>query len=111
DQGNMLLRLLYRTWRAREGDPVGRDEVQNDGKVWCWWRPGGGSGPPEYSRSDAASVSRTLRRLGQRGLVECINSVSAAARRTTDVALTPEGMAVAEKLATENWGKHWKKNG
>jgi DNA-binding MarR family transcriptional regulator len=53
-----------------------------------------------YSRSDQASISRAVRRLEGRGLVKRLNAVSkpGLARRTTHVALTDEGRAIAEAV-------------
>lgn len=51
------------------------------------------------TRSQAASLSRSLRRLEARGLVQRRNQSSASPRRSTHVAFSAAGEAVAETLA------------
>jgi hypothetical protein len=50
-----------------------------------------------YSRSEQASMSRALHRLQARGLVRCENHINEG-RRTTHVALTDAGRAIAETV-------------
>ena len=56
---------------------------------WLWTEP---------TRSEAASLSRSLRRLESRGLVQRKNQQTGSRRRATHVAFTPAGEAVAEEL-------------
>ena len=51
-----------------------------------------------WTRADAAAVSRALRRLERRGLVERLPARPAGATRTTHVRLTDRGRAVADRL-------------
>jgi DNA-binding MarR family transcriptional regulator len=62
------------------------------------------------SRSDSASISRAVRRLEDRGLIERLNHVSGAPgegyatqMRTTHIRLTESGRAVAERLTETTW--------
>jgi hypothetical protein len=108
-QANVLLRLLWRSrlLQARLACIRG-DFVSTSGKAWLAWKPGGeyGASREGYTRSDAASISRTLRRLSRRGLVEARNTISGG-RRTTTVCLSPAGFDLAERLAKESWGEDW----
>jgi len=69
---------------------------------WTLWSPGSvhrsrwGNGE-EWPRVYAASISRTLRRLEQRGLVERASET----RRTMLVRLTPAGLQVAKRLTCQ----------
>jgi hypothetical protein len=51
-----------------------------------------------WTRAESAAVSRTLKRLCQRGLLERWNMCSGNSARTTDVAMTPTGWDVAQRL-------------
>mgnify|MGYP006352915013 CR=1 FL=1 len=62
------------------------------------------------SRSDSASISRALRRLEDRGLIERLNHVSGSSdegyvtqMRTTHIRLTESGRALAERLTQTTW--------
>jgi len=59
------------------------------------WRPSKAHAPGTWTRSDSASLSRSLRRLERRGLVE---RIALGRCRTTSVRLTDTGRATAEEL-------------
>jgi hypothetical protein len=74
------------------------------GKISLRWQPSkwanNPADPEDYSpwtRSDAASMSRTIRRLKDRGLIETENWVSDK-HRTTLVCLTDAGREAAKRL-------------
>ena len=75
------------------------------GSVGLKWQPGKWrAANPEngpWTRADAAAVSRTLRRLCQRGLVDRSNTVSGDPTRTTSVQLTPRGRLIIERLTKQ----------
>ena len=86
----ILLRLLYE-WYQRQ-DPQTRD------RVGVPWGPG-------LSRVRTASVSRSLRRLEQRGLLQRLTICHGAAlrgQRTTNIILSPSGLALAQQW----YGEH-----
>ena len=72
-----------------ERERMGRDTPWQGG--YYWWH---GSA----TRSAQASMSRALRRLEARGLVRRLNHMSGSPERTTHVAPTAEGRAIAERL-------------
>jgi DNA-binding HxlR family transcriptional regulator len=98
-----------------EADPADRNHWRDRG-VSLAWQPFGAYGEGRadgLTRSESASMSRTLRRLEARGLVHRYNTISGdppavAKRRTTDITLTPAGRKLAEKLADENWPEDWR---
>lgn len=108
-QQDCLLKLLWRSRMLLERDrrAYWKDFVIG-GVAHLAWKPGGKYGEMQgaYTRSDAASICRTLRRLKARGLVESYSDIRERGR-TTMVYLTPTGYAVAEQLAQEGWGKDW----
>lgn len=67
---------------------------------WMPWRPSKGrmAVASGWTRVDSASISRCLRRLEGRGLVERTNDIMGG-KRTTLVRLTPLGEAVANRLS------------
>jgi hypothetical protein len=119
EQVNLLLHLLLRTREVRDLDLIShpRDHVDHDG-VYLGWQPAGDYGAEargDWSRSESASQSRTLRRLRQRGLVWCgthydLNDPRLGGPRTTIVKLTPAGLALAEKLADAEWPPTWRED-
>ena len=60
------------------------------------WYPA--KGQEDWERSDSAIISRALRRLEARGLVERNNDITRNGRRTTRVKLTPLGLSIAKRL-------------
>lgn len=60
------------------------------------WYPA--KGFDDWKRSDSATISRALRRLEHRGLVERKNEISDRVGRTTRVKLTAAGIAIAKRL-------------
>ena len=62
------------------------------------WAPTRWADP--WTPADRAVISRALRRLEQRGLVERKNEVTNTPRRTTNVRLTDRGREVAKRLTT-----------
>lgn len=98
-QRSLLLDIYERTCRA----------VENGGRPWVRWTPRdhfvfvGLDGTRravqrgEYERSWSASISRSLRELCRRGLMERANDVTGGAR-TTFVQLTVAGVYAARSL-------------
>ena len=70
------------------------------GVGWANWYPSKGPSAIEcgWTRADSATVSRSLRRLADRGLVERCNHATGTTLRTTAARLTPLGVAAAERL-------------
>lgn len=78
------------------------------GVTYLRWSPAGRYGSDKtYTRAEAASFSRTLRRLQDRGLLELHNTISGTPRRATEVSFTPIGREVAAALAARHWGDDW----
>lgn len=89
EQKSVLLWLLDYCNRIESS---GNDHAKQDIALWgVPWRTNG------LTRSEHASLSRTLRRLETRGLVIRKNDVSDG-RRTTGVVLTANGRQIAEAV-------------
>jgi hypothetical protein len=107
----MSLESLLDSWTTEE---FWQETSIKNGEAWLAWKPAGPYGASReydvvgdrYTRSESASLSRTLRRLRQRGLLETWNDITGSSR-TTVVHLTPTGREIAEGLAEENWGADW----
>jgi hypothetical protein len=63
------------------------------------WKPG--ADDPHWTAAKRAACSRSVKRLERRGLVRRRNWRNPQGRRTTHIALSPEGEAVAHRLAVQ----------
>ena len=95
----VLLEVVWDETRRLETTLEARGEQGLLARVRCWgveWYPSrwlDGSTP-----ADRAVVSRALRRLEQRGLVERKNQRTGKPGRTTNVRLTDRGREIAKRL-------------
>src|SRR5258708_31644639 len=110
-QANILRYALRRyQWVETHGNESSRRQAAMWGIPWCPWRK-----DDRPNGSDRASVSRALRRLESRGLVQRRNDYrgdrwqespddNGVRFRTLQVKLTAEGRKVAERLTIEHAG-------
>jgi hypothetical protein len=63
------------------------------------WKPG--AGDPDWTPAKRAACSRSVKRLERRGLVRRRNWRNPRGRRTTHIALSPAGEAMAHRLAVQ----------
>jgi DNA-binding MarR family transcriptional regulator len=75
------------------------DETRSRAGSEVPWRPSNSLSLGTWRRARAAAVSRALRRLESRGLIERLPAGPAGARRTTHVRLTARGRVVAPRLS------------
>jgi hypothetical protein len=96
-QRALLVDIYQRTCAALQDDYTQRFYPT---AIWgVSWATGSTWADTDTPQSHAASRSRTLRRLADRGLVVRVNNVSgAASQRTLWVRLTPAGLALAQRL-------------
>jgi len=89
----LITSLAYWEYIEANGNDLAKLELEFWGIPW---HPA--KRQDNWTRADSVIISRSLRRLEHRGLVERKNNISGSRLRTTMVKFTPLGLEVAKQL-------------